>query len=77
MNRFLTYQTAWLKANYPVEFIASVLRLNSDNMSKIPRYISDAGTQDVEVLAPSVNTSNVKFAPIYDLPKNSKATAGR
>mmetsp|Transcript_37154 Transcript_37154/g.148227 ORF Transcript_37154/g.148227 Transcript_37154/m.148227 type:complete len:975 (-) Transcript_37154:365-3289(-) len=74
---YLTFQTAWLKTHYPVEFMASVLRLNSDNMTKLPRYIDDAASQGVVVLAPSVNTSDVVFAPVYTLPSGCKAPSAR
>jgi len=74
---YLTFQTAWLKTHYPVEFMASVLRLNSDNMTKLPRYIDDAASQGVVVLAPSVNTSDVMFAPVYTLPSGCRAPSSR
>ena len=47
----ITYQTAWLKANYPVEFMAALLTVERRDSDKVAEYASDARKMGVEVLA--------------------------
>lgn len=58
---YLTYQTAYLKANYPVEYAAALLRSNMTNSDKLVRYLSDAKINGVKVLPPSINRSELGF----------------
>lgn len=58
---YLTYQTAFLKANYPVEYCAALLRSNMNQSDKLVRYLADANTSGVSVLPPSVNRSDLGF----------------
>lgn len=58
---YLTYQTAYLKANYPVEYAAALLRSNMTNSDKLVRYLSDAKISGVKVLPPSINRSELGF----------------
>lgn len=57
----VTYQTAWLKANYPKEFMAAMLTSVMDNMDKIPEYIEECQCMDIQVLPPDINESHVNF----------------
>jgi DNA polymerase-3 subunit alpha len=57
----LAYQTAYLKANYPVHFMASLLGSDRDNTDKVVRYISECREMGIPVLPPDVNESNVSF----------------
>jgi DNA polymerase-3 subunit alpha len=59
---FITYYTAYLKANYPVEFYCALLTLHYDNREKLMEYLGDCRKADLQVLAPDVNESNVGFA---------------
>lgn len=59
----ISYQTAYLKANYPSEFYASVCSFN-DDLDKINNIIQDMKNFDVELLKPSINSSNYKFRAI-------------
>ena len=51
----ISYQTAYLKANYPVEFMAALLTSVMDKSDKVSLYISDCIRQGIEVLLPDVN----------------------
>lgn len=58
---YLTYQTAYLKANYPVEYSAALLRSNMNQSDKLVRYLADANLSGVRVAPPSVNRSQLGF----------------
>ncbi len=58
----VSYQTAWLKANYPVEFAAALMTLDMGNTDKLSDFYREAKREEIEVLLPSVNTSDVDFA---------------
>ncbi len=57
----ISYQTAYLKANYPVEFMTALLTSEKDNTDKIVRYIEEAKRLCIQVLPPSVNESEAEF----------------
>lgn len=59
----VAYQTAYLKANYPVEFLAANMTNDMNNTDKLSVLIEEARAFGVEVLAPDVNESFVAFAP--------------
>lgn len=59
----LSYQTAWLKAHYPTEFMWALLN-NEDDESKITTYLFDALRQGIEILPPDVNKSDYSFGLI-------------
>ena len=59
----LAYQTAFLKANHPVHFMAALLSSDRDNTDKVVRYISECRDMGIPVLPPDVNESNVSFTP--------------
>ncbi|MCP4642817.1 MAG: DNA polymerase III subunit alpha [bacterium] len=54
---FVAYQTAYLKANYPVEFMTALLTSEAGNMDKVAQYVEECRRMGVEVLPPDVNTS--------------------
>ncbi len=58
----IAYQTAFLKANYPVEFIASSMTLDMHNTDKLGIFREEAIHSDVPLLPPDVNRSEVKFS---------------
>ena len=58
---FLAYRTAYMKANYPVEYYAALLSANMDDKDKLAVYIDDCRRLDIEVLPPDVNASGVDF----------------
>jgi DNA polymerase-3 subunit alpha len=57
----LTFQTAWLKAHYPVEFFAANLTVESGNSDKVKEFIDEVRRQGVTVLPPDVNASAREF----------------
>jgi len=62
----ITYQTAWLKANYPVEFEAALLTCDRENTDKIAEYIRLGREMGTGVSPPDVNRSDVDFSVHYD-----------
>ena len=59
----VAYQTAYLKANYPVEFLAAMLTNDMGDTDKVAILINEARVLGVEILPPDVNESQVAFAP--------------
>ena len=60
---FVAYQTAYLKAHYPVEYMCAMLTSVADNQDKTQQYILQCQAQGIEVLAPDINNSNSQFTP--------------
>lgn len=58
----VSYQTAWLKAHYPAEFMAAVLSSDMDNTDKIVTFINECDDLHLAVLPPDVNRSGYRFA---------------
>src|SRR6201991_1513544 len=58
---FVAYQTAYLKAHYPSEYMAAVLN-NQNNMEKITFFMEECRRMGVEVLGPDINESDMSFA---------------
>ncbi len=58
---FVAFQTAYLKANYPAEFMASVLTHNSSDITKVEFFLAECKRAGIEVLGPDVNESQLKF----------------
>ncbi len=58
----LSYQTAWLKAHYPAEFMAAVLSADMDNTDKVVILIEDCNRMELDVLTPDINHSVIKFS---------------
>jgi DNA polymerase-3 subunit alpha len=57
----VAYQTGYLKARYPAEFMAAVLSRNISDIKKITTFMDETRRMGMEVLGPDVNESNVKF----------------
>ncbi|VAV84378.1 DNA polymerase III alpha subunit [hydrothermal vent metagenome] len=58
----IAFQTAFLKAHYPVEFMASLLSNNMGDAEKIMRYITECRTMEIEVAPPDMNESQKDFS---------------
>ncbi|OGI35236.1 MAG: DNA polymerase III subunit alpha [Candidatus Moranbacteria bacterium RIFOXYC1_FULL_44_8] len=58
------YQTAYLKAHYPTEFMAALLTSDQDNIDRIAIEIEECRTMGIEVLPPDINESFVTFAAL-------------
>jgi DNA polymerase-3 subunit alpha len=57
----IAYQTGYLKAHYPAEFMAAVLSRNISDIKKITTFMDETRRMGMEVLGPDINESNVKF----------------
>jgi len=57
----IAYQTAWLKAHYPVEFMASLLTSEMNNSDAVVKFINECKTHKISVLPPDINKSDKKF----------------
>jgi DNA polymerase-3 subunit alpha len=67
----VAYQTAYLKANYPVEFLAALMTLDLGNTDKLNVFRQELDRLDIRLLPPDINRSEVAFAVESD-PKTGK-----
>lgn len=58
----VAWQTAYLKAHYPAEFMAAMLTSVMDNAAKVPVYIEQAHRMGIKILPPDINASNIMFS---------------
>ncbi len=63
---FLAFVTAYMKAHYPVDFMAALLTSETGNPAKIAKYINECRDMGITVLAPDVNSSDWNFTPVGD-----------
>ena len=63
----LSYQTAYLKAHYPVEFAAALLTVERGDSDKVAQYAADARHLGIEVLPPDINDSRSDFTPVGEV----------
>ncbi|MEG3842416.1 DNA polymerase III subunit alpha [Microcoleus sp. herbarium14] len=61
---YITYQTAYLKANFTVEYMAALLTANSGDQDKVQRYIANCLKLGIEVEPPDINSSELTFTPL-------------
>jgi DNA polymerase III subunit alpha len=59
---YVSYQTAWLKANYPGQYLAALLTSVKDDKDKTAVYLSECRTMGISVLVPNVNNSLSDFS---------------
>lgn len=60
---FISYQTAYLKANHPVEFMAGLLSNEINNTDKISVFVAECQRMGIRILPPDINKSRLQFAP--------------
>jgi DNA polymerase-3 subunit alpha len=60
---YVTYQTAYLKANYPLEYMAALLTANSGDTDKVQKYLNNCTTMGIEIDPPDINRSGLDFTP--------------
>ncbi|HQO36744.1 MAG TPA: DNA polymerase III subunit alpha, partial [bacterium] len=58
----ITYQTAWLKAHYPKEFLAALMTADMGNTTQINKYRQDSKEMAIEILPPDINQSGEDFS---------------
>ncbi len=63
----ISYWTAWLKANHPVEFMAALLSNEIHNTDKIGVFVSECHRMRIEILPPDLNASQLRFAPEFSI----------
>jgi len=76
----VAYQTAFMKANYPVEFMAATMTLDINNTDKLGAFKEELGQMGIPLLMPDVNASDVTFAVEPDpesRPDSDDPRAGR
>jgi DNA polymerase-3 subunit alpha len=61
---YITYQTAYLKANFPVEYLAALLSSIAGDQDKVQRYLTDCGTLNIIIQPPDINRSERDFTPV-------------
>jgi len=61
---YIAYQTAWLKAHHPVEYVAALLTSVKDRKDDKPKYLHMARKMGIPVLIPDVNLSDADFTPV-------------
>jgi DNA polymerase-3 subunit alpha len=57
----IAYRTAWLKANYPAEYMAALISSVMDTKDKVPFFVNQAESMGIEILPPDVNQSDHEF----------------
>ena len=63
---WVAYQTAYLKANYPSEYMAAVLSSNLNDVEKLSKYMDECRAMGIEVLGPNINESYKNFSATKD-----------
>ncbi len=61
----LSYQTGYLKANYPVQFMAAMLSSELGNSEKVSHFVGECEAMGLKVLGPDVNESREMFTPVF------------
>lgn len=62
----ISYQTAYLKANYPVEFMAALLSIRMGSQEKVAQYVNETRRMGIRVLPPDINESYTDFTVVED-----------
>ncbi len=60
---YLTYTTAYLKANYPNEWMAALMTCDRDDLSKVAKFIHEAKSMGIPILSPDINVAKEEFIP--------------
>jgi len=73
----LTYQTAYLKHHFPVEFFAALLTCEKDRTEEVVKCIAEARAQEIRVLRPDINQSDADFTVVVDEEDAAEPKRGR
>jgi DNA polymerase III subunit alpha len=60
----ISYRTAWLRANYPAEYMAALISSVMDTKDKVPFFVAQANQMGIEILPPDVNLSDHQFVVV-------------
>ena len=63
---YLTFATAYLKANYPHEWMAALMTCDRDDLSKVAKFIQECRVMKIPILAPDINEGGIEFVPTKD-----------
>lgn len=73
----VTYQTAYLKAHYPAEFMCAIMTADREKTEKVVHFIDEGRAMGVEILAPDINGSDTDFKVVFASPDGTwKAPRG-
>ncbi len=61
---YVAYQTAWLKANHPAEYMAALLTSTKQNKDRTSLYLAECRSMDLKVVPPDVNRSDMDFTVV-------------
>ncbi len=73
---FVAFQTAYMKAYHPIEYMAALLTYEMGSTDKIVEYIDEARRMKINVLPPDVNVSDKAFTPVYEKTNKRKPAEG-
>jgi DNA polymerase-3 subunit alpha len=73
----IAYQTAYLKAHYPEEFMAALLSCGMESSDRIFEHTDDCRRMGIEILPPDVNTSEVEFGVVVEAAAGQTAKTGK
>ncbi len=59
---YLSYATAYMKANYPKEWMAALMTCDSDDLTKVSKFIRECQAMDIPILSPDINEAGSEFA---------------
>lgn len=62
-----SYQSAYLKVHYPVLWATAALRMYADNPDKVTKYVEDTKSNNIKILPPDINESELLISPTSDL----------
>jgi len=62
----ISYRTAYLKANFPIEFMTALLTSEKDNLDKIAQYINESHKMNIKILPSDINESYANFTVVGD-----------
>jgi DNA polymerase-3 subunit alpha len=68
----IAYQTAYLKAHYPVYYMAALLTSEINNMDKVSQYLDECKRLNIEILPPDANQSDAYFTPLETVTKSKE-----
>jgi DNA polymerase-3 subunit alpha len=74
---YVGYQTAWLKAHYPAEYLAALLTSVKDDKDKTAVYLNECRARGIEVLVPDVNVSSSEFTAVAAPAEGDGSSAAR
>ena len=66
VSGLIAFQTAWLKAHYPVEFLSAALSSDMDDSERVRMLLDDCKNFEIEILKPDINVSHFNFSTSGD-----------